>query len=253
MNRHLLLALVIVLSLTGTTAWAIRDLKSRQRLGRPGLKVVAEPQRVLETARLGETNMFVASTNSVYLPPVVLNYRSMAAPLARVVWDALPKDTVFGQRLYVAPDGFQVQNTVVMMGADRTSIHQPQICLVASGWKIDRQEETTIPIALPHAYNLPVMRLKASIVQKMGDTTQSVSGVYVYWFVADGEVTAGHKSRMWSMARALVKTGVLQRWAYVIYFATCPPGAEDATYRRMTELITQAVPEYQLATPTVAK
>lgn len=247
MNRQLLLALIIVLSLTGATAWAIRDLKSRQRLGLPGLKVGAEPQSVLESARLDETHVF-SLTNSVYLPPAVLNYRSKSVPLAWVVWDALPKDTTFGQRLYVAPDGFQVQNTVVLMGADRTSIHQPQICLVASGWKIDRQEEAIIPIARPHGYDLPVMRLKTSIVQKNGDQTRVVSGVYVYWFVTDGEVTASHKSRMWSMARDLVRTGVLQRWAYITYFATCPPGAEDATFLRMTELIAHAVPEYQLAT-----
>ena len=253
MNRQLSLALVIVLTLTGTTAWAIRDLKSRQRLGRPGLKVVAEPLNVVESSRLGETNKFLGATNSVYLPPNVLNYRSSAFPLARVVWDALPKDTTFGQRLYAGPDGFQVQNTVVLMGADRTSIHQPQICLIATGWKIDRQQETTIPITRPHAYDLPVMRINTSIVQKISDKTQAVSGVYLYWFVTDGEVTASHKSRMWSMARDLVSTGVLQRWAYVIYFATCPPGAEDATFLRMSELIGHAVPEYQLATPMAAK
>jgi hypothetical protein len=70
--------------------------------------------------------------------------------------------------------------------------------------------------------------------------------VFVYWFVADGELTATHSDRMWWMARDMLKNGVLQRWAYVICFAPCEVGAEDATFERLTDFIAATVPEFQL-------
>jgi len=51
---------------------------------------------------------------------------------------------------------------------------------------------------------------------------------------------------MWWMARDMLKTGVLQRWAYVIVFAQCAPGAEDATFETMKNFIAAAVPEFHL-------
>jgi hypothetical protein len=80
---------------------------------------------------------------------------------------------------------------------------------------------------------------------------QSLSSVFVYWFVADNQLTAKHGQRMWWMARDLLRTGVLQRWAYVTYFSVCAPGQEEATYARMCEFIAAAVPEFQL-TPAPA-
>ena len=73
-------------------------------------------------------------------------------------------------------------------------------------------------------------------------------GIYVYWFVADRELTADHLQRMWWMARDLIRQGTLQRWAYVACFSVCLPGQEEATYQRMKEFIAASVPEFQLTT-----
>jgi hypothetical protein len=51
---------------------------------------------------------------------------------------------------------------------------------------------------------------------------------------------------MWWMARDLIKTGILQRWAYVSYCAFCLPGQEDATFERMKAFIAASAPEFQL-------
>ena len=40
---------------------------------------------------------------------------------------------------------------------------------------------------------------------------------------------------------------MLQRWAYVSYFALCAPGDEDATFLRLSRLVAASVPEFQLA------
>ena len=48
------------------------------------------------------------------------------------------------------------------------------------------------------------------------------------------------------MARHLVRTGELQRWAYVSYFSVCLPGQEAAVLERMRRLIAAGVPEFQI-------
>jgi hypothetical protein len=74
----------------------------------------------------------------------------------------------------------------------------------------------------------------------------TVHGVYVYWFVADDQLTASHGTRMWRMATQLLKTGVLERWAYITCFAICQPGQEEATYARMQKFMQASVPQFQL-------
>jgi hypothetical protein len=51
---------------------------------------------------------------------------------------------------------------------------------------------------------------------------------------------------MWWMARDLFRTGILQRWASISYFAACAPGQEEATFKRIKQLIAASVPEFQL-------
>ena len=51
---------------------------------------------------------------------------------------------------------------------------------------------------------------------------------------------------MWWMADKLVRTGVLQRWAYVSCLAVCYPGQEEATYERVKKFIAASAPEFQL-------
>jgi hypothetical protein len=51
---------------------------------------------------------------------------------------------------------------------------------------------------------------------------------------------------MWWMARDLLRTGVLQRWAMISYFAVCAPGQEAATFERLKELIRASAPDVQL-------
>ena len=42
-----------------------------------------------------------------------------------------------------------------------------------------------------------------------------------------------------------LRTGTLQRWAYVACFAQCLPGEEDKAFARVKELVAEAVPQFQ--------
>ena len=234
-SRENWILLVIALGLMGVTAALLNQLHTHQRLGLPGVKTSPIPGSI----RL-----------QVELPPRVLNYDSKPMDPDKIVLGVLPQDTSFGRRLYTADDGFQVLMDVVLMGGDRTSLHKPQFCLEGAGWHIDQTatSQTSVPMRRPYAYDLPVVKLLASRQHTAEGRNETIRGVYVYWYVADGEVSASTSGlqRMWWMAKDLLRTGKLQRWAYVTSFAMCLPGQEEATFERLKTFIVASVPEFQL-------
>jgi len=239
MNKRSRNIFVAVLLLIGGTWALLGHWKAIQRLGPPGVRVVAVP--------LYDPEGKVVGNQSVFLPEQIPGYTSKALPVTRVELGMLPKDTTYGRRLYQSVEGsFELMTSVVLMGTDRTSIHQPQYCLTGQGWRIVQTETTAIHLEQPHPYDLPVRKLTATRIQELSNgEKKEVKGIYVYWFVADGELTAGHFQRMWWMARDLIRTGTLQRWAYISCFAVCLPGQEDATFQRLKEWIVVSAPEFQ--------
>lgn len=233
MNKQKWIILISTLGLIGGAATLLTELRTHQKLGPPAVKTspLADSQRL-----------------AVQLPERVLDYTSEAEEVQNIVLDTLPPDTSFGQRRYTAADGFIVDLDVVLMGTDRTSLHKPEFCLQGQGWELDgtRSESTSVHMDRPRAYDLPVMKLLGRKQVVQNGRTISLVGVYVYWFVAPGEYTAHHWQRMWWMAEDLLRTGVLQRWAYVSCFHYCLPGQEDAAFERMKKMIAASVPEFQL-------
>jgi hypothetical protein len=232
MSRSKWFFLVTAIVLMAGTAGALNWLRANQKLGPPGIKAAAIP---------GSVVMEIA------LPENVLDCTSDALPQAEVVTNMLPKDTSFAQRRYTAPDGFWVTGNIVLMGADRTSIHKPEYCLPGQGWTILEKGRASIPIAGAPPYELTVAKwvLGNTFPTKDG-RSQEVRAVYVFWFVAHNEQTTDHWQRIWWLARDLLTTGVLQRWAYVSYFTAVEPGQEAAAYERVQKVIAASVPEFQL-------
>jgi hypothetical protein len=219
MNKTKWILAIVGLLLISGSAVVLLKFKAHQKLGQPGVKT-----RPLADSRNLE----------ILLPASVLDYTSEWVEQPAIVTNTLPPDTSYGSRRYTAPDGFSALVTVVLMGSDRTSLHKPQYCLTGAGWTIDSNatREETVRMDQPQPYDLPVVKYVASRQVQQDGRTADWRGIYVYWFVADDAISATESGleRMWAMAHRLVTTGVLQRWAYISYFAVCPPGHEEATY-----------------------
>ncbi len=245
MNRQSRIAFCVALGVIALAAFGLTGLRTHQRVGRPGLKLIE--RKVLRED--GE----VIGTSSVPLPEQVLNFKSNERAIANVVSDWLPRDTIYAQRTYEAPDGFGILVNVVLMGTDRTSIHKPEYCLAGQGFRTEQVVADTVPMQEPHPYLLPVLKmtLRREVTMPKGDKVPQ-NALYVFWFVADEELTADHNQRMWWMARDLLTRGVLQRWAYVSCFAPFLPGQEELAYARIREWMRAAVPRFQLATGPAA-
>jgi hypothetical protein len=237
MNRRKWTIAIAALAIMGSGAGLLARMRSSQRLGEPGL-----------TASPGS----VTGSLQILLPERVLEFSSESFAPTSEELGVLPRDTTIGRRIYTAPDGFRIQLTAVLMGSDRTSIHNPQFCLTGQGWSIDSRERTTVPLTGPAPYELPVMKLTATKRFPTAGREITRRGLYAYWFVADKLVTADHRERMWWMASELLRTGVLQRWAYVSCFADCSPGEESEAFKRIQSFIAAATPLFQRA-PTSGK
>lgn len=239
MNKLKWVTSIAAIILMGSTAGFLARLRTHQSLGPPGVKTSPLPG----TIRV-----------RVDLPEQVLDYRSKLLEADSVATNTLPSDTSFGQRHYEAADGFQLNLSVVLMGTDRTSLHKPQFCLTGSGWRIDQSAsaETTVHLDQPISYDLQVVKLIASPEPKANGQRPDVRAVYVYWFVAGDALSAGLTGfeRMWMMAAKLLRTGILQRWAYVSCLAYCAPGQEEPTFERIKRFIAAAAPQFQLMPPS---
>lgn len=239
MNRRTLPLTLLVLAGIAATFSLLVKVRDHQRLGIPAVRLIGVP--------LIGADGRLARTNSIFLPTRVTGFETRTGTVSDQELGFLPPDTSFGRQLYRSQsDDFTVQASVVLMGRDRTSIHQPDFCLTGAGWMIQKKQYTSIRLAGPEARELPVRRFDALLNYSAPDgSPRRTAGVYVFWFAADGVVTASQIGRTASMLQHLVKTGVLQRWSYTSYFAQCEPGNEDATYARLSELISTTVPQFQ--------
>lgn len=227
--------LIVGLVLIATTAIGVLHLRTHRRLGKPGVRAEVIP---------GSPRMQLAFVTNVP------GFEFKELPPSDVMTNGLPKDTSFRQGAYVDAEG-AIQTFVVMMGSDRTSIHQPQYCLTGSGWNIDdaRSVLTSVRIDRPRPVDLPVMKLITSRMVEHEGRPQKLSGVYVYWFVAGDAVTGNHSQFGLGVIKHMLRTGELQRWAYITYFAPCAPGQEERAFNRIQRLMNRTLPEFQLTWP----
>jgi len=226
----------VALGMIAATAGWLTELRGRVNLGAPGVKV--------DPAALYAPDGGLVSPRGVVLPTNVPGFQSRAVFPELEELAGLPADTTFGRRFYEG-DGLGVQVSVVLMGRDHTSIHQPQYCLYAKDWTVTNTERIVLRMERPYVYDIPAIKLSASLPLTNG---QTIHCLYVYWFVSGDKITAEEGARLWSMWKTVLGKGVTERWAYISYFTTCQPGEESDTFERLQRFIKATVPEFQTVT-----
>lgn len=235
-NRSLAVAALAIMIATGVL---LAFWRTHQRLGQPGVAVGPWP--------IYDTTGTLISDQSVLLPVEVNGTPSTNVPITKLELSVLPADTSYGRRLYRQPDGFSIQLSVVLMGTDRTSLHKPEFCMPSQGWTIDEKNVVPLSATGPSgAYQLPVMKwLMTARGRNSAGQAVTVRGYYAFWFVSDDSLTPWHAGRMWSIVGKLLKKRELERWAYVSYFCSFPPGGETEASARLDKFIVDSVPKFQ--------
>lgn len=233
MNLASLKPTLAVLILIGITAGLISSLRSRQTLGQPGLPIAK--------VALHDEEGGVARPESIQFPKSIPGFTFTNAPVPKAELNYLPRDTTFGRGEYTAEDGaWSAAVSAVLMGTDRTSIHRPEYCLQGVGWEVGQPRIQQI--RLTDGSVLEVQRIDTLGKQTIGGRQMEIAGVYVFWFVADGQRTASHWKRQSAIIRDLLTKNSLPRWAYVSFLTTCLPGQEDDMFEKVSGLIAKCEP-----------
>ena len=164
--------------------------------------------------------------------------------MTKVERDLLPKDTLILKKRYTSPSGETLFASIVMSGAERSSIHRPQLCLVGQGNEIVKS--TVVPVPLAGREDLSVMVLDMLRKWRGPDGQQKLyPSYYAYWFVGKGRETPSHVQRMIWMATDRIFRNVSHRWAYISVSGV--RDEEGAYVKGMEEFVSRMYPGMVLA------
>ena len=185
--------IAIVLLLAGLTAFGFLGIQSVNTAGKTGA--------------------------SMHPPALVGSFSGELQDVSLAEKTVLPADTEFAKMLYKNMRGDQINFQIVLAGAEKRSIHRPQVCLKAQGWAIDASE--VVPIKLSNGAILDVMQLTLSRpIEVSPGEFRTLSSVYNYWFVGDRVTTPSHWTRILLTSWDRVVHRRNHRWAYMIASAS---------------------------------
>lgn len=164
-------------------------------------------------------------------------------PVSHKNWaenDMLPPDTGLVRKYYHHPHdpALSLTAAIVLSGDDRSSIHRPQVCMVANGHEIEKERFFQIRID-PSRPPLDICVL--DMIKHNPEGKGAYHSFYAYWFVGKDRETASHVQRMIWMAADRIFRGISHRWAYIAVAGTRVPG-NDAHIQTVADFVARLHP-----------
>jgi hypothetical protein len=171
----------------------------------------------------------------------------------------LPADTEFAKMAYGSDDSLRLHAQIVLAGAEKRSIHRPEVCLPGQGWTIKSSQ--TMPITLADGKTMGVTLLNISIPIRVGNQTRELTQLFSYWFVGYDTTTPSHLVRIAKTNMDVLLHNTNHRWAYIIVSAPVlegfAPGGRDLpeTKEFLLEAIRELAPQIMksAAEPEIAR
>jgi len=182
------------------------------------------------------------------LPNTVGKLWGTEQPISESEKAILPGDTGFAKKLYSDGLGNDIHCQIVLAGAEKRSIHRPEICLPGQGWTVKSGE--VIPVELDNGRTLRVMKLTvARPVTLQNGEQRELTNLFCYWFVGKDTTTPHHLSRVVKTNLDMLLHNTNHRWAYVIVSSPVlrgfVPGGKDTaeTLAGIKKFIAELAPQ----------
>lgn len=171
----------------------------------------------------------------------------------------LPEDTEIVKMQYRSPglpeDRDVAQITLVLAGAERRSIHRPEVCLDGQGWTLLNSRILPVEIREGRILHIKDLLVERQIRRRDG-TTKLLRAHYAYWFVGTDVTTPSNATRVWLSTWDNVLRNVNHRWAYASVTAWVTSNLDstetgqrqrdsEATLKLVTELVREVAPRFQ--------
>lgn len=162
----------------------------------------------------------------------------------------LPSDTEFARKSYDSSSGDNIMASIVLAGAEKRSIHRPEICLPGQGWTIRNGHVVAIPLQSGRTLQAMNLTLERPVRTSSGKEV-TLSAYYLYWFVGEDVTTPYHWQRMWLTSWDRLVHHVNHRWAYIIVTSPITEGLKphgkspEETLEMLKKFVADAVPSFQ--------
>jgi hypothetical protein len=140
----------------------------------------------------------------------------------------------------------------VLAGAEKRSIHRPEVCLTGQGWTLKSGVVETI--ALSDGKKLDVMKLIIGRPVRLPNGEQKeLTSLFLYWFAGKDSTTPHHLERILKTNFDMLLHNTNHRWAYIIVSAPVldgfVPGGknQEQTLEMIKEFIGEVGPEIMLS------
>lgn len=152
------------------------------------------------------------------LPPILGDYQSQDMPMQAKERQILDEGVQIGRRFYFSKD-HAVLASVVLSGALKRSLHEPQVCLPGQGWVVNSRTE----IEVDCGFSAPVQAALLSLYRDVQSATGQVvrtRALNIYWYMGSNEVTApSYDAHVLASYRDTLIHGYDHRWALLSFFA----------------------------------
>lgn len=149
------------------------------------------------------------------LPGELLGMWGSEQPVSESEKVILPADTEFAKKVYSDGMGNDIHCQIVLAGAEKRSIHRPEVCLPAQGWTIKSGE--VVPVKLSDGRLLEVMKLTVARPVTLNNGSQrELTTIFCYWFIGKNTTTPHHFIRLLKTNFDMLLHNINHRWAYVI-------------------------------------
>lgn len=172
----------------------------------------------------------------------------------------LPQDTEMAKMLYrttaldpAARDLARV--SIVLAGAERRSIHRPEVCLQGQGWRLVSATTMSVEVLPGRKMEVRDLLIEKRVTLDSGEARLQRAH-YAYWFVGADITTASHLDRTLLSIRDSVLRNVNHRWAYASVMAFVTDNfkrgetgerlrGDSETRALVAELIREITPHFQ--------
>ncbi len=164
------------------------------------------------------------------MPALLSGFVSDDKPMTAREQSALKDDVTIERRFYMKPER-AILATVVLSGAEKRSLHPPEICLGAGGWVFNHQ--SIVPLELGGGQEARVSLI--SMHRDEESTTEPgkrvrTSGINLFWYQgSDGTICASYEEHVIRTYLDAVFRNVNHRWALMSFFAPLKPQAPGVT------------------------
>lgn len=164
----------------------------------------------------------------------------------------LPADTTYAKKDYEAIGSGSdalIHSEIVLSGREKRSIHRPERCLPAQGWRIESSRVIDIPLASGRTLSATALLLNRPMLKNDGRRVAPQS-YFVYWFVGKDVTTPYHFERILLTNWDLLFHRINQRWAYIVATADITQGvapngrSPEQTLEMLKQFIHDSVPSY---------